>query len=59
MQRILAALKILTVPGVGGENCSCHHRTIIRTRLAKMFIVTAFLNKNLSGYVFTMKEFAN
>ena len=58
MQRILA-LKILTAPGVGGENCSSHHRTIIRTRLAKMFIATAFLNKKLSGYVFTMKEFAN
>ena len=26
MQRILA-LKILTAPGVGGENCSSHHRT--------------------------------
>ena len=59
MQRILA-LKILTSPGVGGENCSSHHRTIIRTRLPKMFIVTAFFfNKKLSGYVFTMKECAN
>ena len=59
MQRILA-LKILTAPGVGGENCSSHHRTIIRTRLPKMFIVTAFFfNKKLSGYVFTMKECAN
>ena len=44
MQRILA-LKILTAPGVGGENCSSHHRTIyIRTRLPKMFIVTAFFS---------------
>ena len=43
MQRILA-LKILTAPGVGGENCSSHHRTIIRTRLPKMFVVTAFFS---------------
>ena len=58
MQRILA-LKTLTAPAVGGENCSSHHRTIIRTRLAKIFIVTAFLNEKLSGYALTMKECAN